>query len=126
MGFSSGLTTGVWMGRDDARPVKGLQGGTAHAGSFAAFMKVAVAKCPIEQVDTEETLPEWQLEPDEEVYFGRPDEGAFVDADGNPIEQPGEGPDILELERDAVRVERGGDAPKGPADLMPQEDRPNP
>ncbi len=126
MGFSSGLTTGVWMGRDDARPVKGLQGGTAPARAFAAFMKVAVAKRPVEQFDTEVTLPEWQLEPDEEVYFGRPDEGAFVDADGNPIEQPGEGPDILELERDAVRVERGGDAPKGPADLMPQEDRPNP
>jgi penicillin-binding protein 1A len=29
MGFSSGITTGVWMGRDDARPVPGLQGGTA-------------------------------------------------------------------------------------------------
>jgi hypothetical protein len=24
-----------------------------------------------------------------------------------------------------VRVERGGDSPKAPADLMPQEDRPN-
>ena len=31
IGFSSGLTTGVWMGRDDARPVAGLQGGTAPA-----------------------------------------------------------------------------------------------
>ncbi|MFM6853666.1 MAG: transglycosylase domain-containing protein, partial [Sphingopyxis sp.] len=27
LGFSSGLTTGVWMGRDDARTVNGLQGG---------------------------------------------------------------------------------------------------
>ena len=31
IGFSSGLTTGVWMGRDDARAVPGLQGGTAPA-----------------------------------------------------------------------------------------------
>src|SRR6476661_6788040 len=31
IGFSSGLTTGVWMGRDDAKPVGGLQGGTAPA-----------------------------------------------------------------------------------------------
>ena len=29
VGFSSGITTGVWMGRDDARPVPGLQGGAA-------------------------------------------------------------------------------------------------
>jgi penicillin-binding protein 1A len=125
MGFSSGLTTGVWMGRDDARPVKGLQGGTAPARAFAAFMKVATAKRPIEQFDTEVTLPEWQLEPDEEAYFGRPDEGGFVDADGNPIDQPTDGPTIEEIERDAVRVERGGDTPKPPTDLMSQEDRPN-
>jgi penicillin-binding protein 1A len=125
MGFSSGLTTGVWMGRDDARPVKGLQGGTAPARAFAAFMRVAVAKRPIEEFDTKVTLPEWQLEPDEEAYFGRPDEGAFVDSDGNPIEQPTDAATVEEIERDAVRVERGGDAPKAPTDLMSQEERPN-
>ena len=125
MGFSSGLTTGVWMGRDDARPVKGLQGGTAPARAFAAFMKVAVAKRPVEQFDTEVTLPEWQLEPDEEAYFGKPDEGAFIDGDGNPIEQPTDAATVEEIERDAVRVERGGDAPKPPTDLMSQEERPN-
>src|SRR5690606_22435812 len=31
LGFSSGITTGVWMGRDDARPVAGLAGGAAPA-----------------------------------------------------------------------------------------------
>mgnify|MGYP002525177337 CR=1 FL=1 len=34
LGFSSGLTTGVWMGRDDAKRVGGLQGGTAPARAF--------------------------------------------------------------------------------------------
>jgi penicillin-binding protein 1A len=85
MGFSSGITTGVWMGRDDARTVKGLQGGTAPARAFAAFMGVAVSGRKIEEFDTKVTLPEWQLEPDEEAYFGNPDEGGFVDADGNPV-----------------------------------------
>ena len=113
------------MGRDDARPVKGLQGGTAPARAFAAFMKVAVAKRPVEAFDTEVTLPEWQLEPDEEAYFGTPDEGAFIDGDGNPIEQPTDAAIVEEIERDAVRVDRGGDAPKPPADLLPQEERPN-
>ena len=85
MGFSSGITTGVWMGRDDARTVKGLQGGTAPARAFAAFMRIAVAGRKIEQFDTKVTLPEWQLEPDEEAYFGSPDAGVFVDSDGNPV-----------------------------------------
>ena len=74
LGFSSGVTTGVWMGRDDARPVAGLQGGHAPARAFAAFMRVAVAKRPVEQFDTELQLPEWQLEPDDEWMFGDPDE----------------------------------------------------
>jgi len=86
LGFSSGLTTGVWMGRDDAKPVRGLHGGTAPARAFAAFMKPATAARPIEQFDTQVTLPEWQLEPDEASYFGTPDNGVPVDENGNPID----------------------------------------
>lgn len=86
LGFSSGLTTGVWMGRDDARAIAGLHGGTAPARAFAAFMKSAVARRPVEEFDTQVTLPEFQLEPDQQSYFGGPDNGLFVDADGNPIE----------------------------------------
>ena len=85
VGFSSGLTTGVWMGRDDARVVPGLQGGTAPARAFAQFMRVAVAKRPVEQFETQVTLPEWQLEPDAEAYFGDATDGRLVDEDGNPI-----------------------------------------
>jgi len=85
LGFSSGITTGVWMGRDDAKPVGGLQGGRAPAQAFASFMRVAVAKRPVENFETEVTLPEWQLEPDNEAYYGNPDDGAMVDEDGNPI-----------------------------------------
>ncbi|HEU0065711.1 MAG TPA: PBP1A family penicillin-binding protein [Sphingomonas sp.] len=85
LGFSSGLTTGVWMGRDDARPIAGLHGGTAPAQAFAAYMRPATAARPIEQFETQVTLPEWQLEPDEESYYGNPDQGQQVDADGNPI-----------------------------------------
>lgn len=86
LGFSSGITTGVWMGRDDARAIPGLQGGTAPARAFAAFMRRAVASRPVENFDTEVTLPEWQLEPDEESYFGEADNGLFVDPDGMPVE----------------------------------------
>ena len=114
IGFSSGLTTGVWMGRDNARPIAGLQGGTAPARAFASFMKVAVANRPIQKFEIDVPLPDWQLEPDEEVWGIPPEEGvgpALVDENGNPIgtpagesqgipvpTQPG-GPDQSELDR---------------------------
>ncbi|MEZ5744293.1 MAG: PBP1A family penicillin-binding protein [Sphingomonadaceae bacterium] len=97
VGFSSGITTGVWMGRDDARAVNGLQGGRAPAAAFAAFMRYAVKDRPVEKFDTELKLPEWQLEPDDEYGYGNPDDYYFVDEDGNLIEPGG------------VRVHRGGE-----------------
>ncbi len=116
LGFSSGLTTGVWMGRDDARPVRGLQGGTAPARAFAQFMKSAVSGRKVEQFDTEVTLPEWQLEPDEEAYFGDPDNGQFVDEDGNLY--PGQGQDPFEDDRPEPAPIDIGDLGR-PEDLIP-------
>lgn len=90
IGFSSGLTTAVWMGRDDARPVGGLQGGRAPARAFSDFMRYAVASRPIEEFDTEVTLPDWQLEGEDDAYFGDPyEDDIFVDENGMPIEGPG-------------------------------------
>jgi len=92
IGFSSGLTAGVWMGRDDARPVAGLQGGTAPARAFHDFMVRAVANRPAEPFETEVPMPDWQLEPEEEVW-SVPGEGEvmqpMVDADGNPLPERG-------------------------------------
>ncbi|MBO9574645.1 MAG: PBP1A family penicillin-binding protein [Sphingobium sp.] len=85
IGFSSGLTTGVWMGRDDGKAVGGLAGGRAPARAFADYMKIAVSNRPVENFDTGVTLPEWQLEPDDEAY-GLENRSMAVDADGNPIE----------------------------------------
>ncbi len=86
LGFSSGITTGVWMGRDDAHPVPGLQGGTAPARAFAAYMKIATAKRPPEKFDTDLKLPQWQLEPDDEVMQANPDGYFYADPDGNIVE----------------------------------------
>ncbi len=89
LGFSSGITTGVWMGRDDAKTIGGLQGGRAPARAFAAFMKVAVAKRPVETFETQVTLPEFEIEPDDEAFFGAPDD-SFVNPDGLPVEPEAE------------------------------------
>jgi len=94
LGFSSGITTGVWMGRDDAKPIPGLQGGRAPARAFAQFMTIAVAKRPVEQFQTKVTLPEWQLEGDEEAYFGNADDGQYVDENGQPAAVEGEAPAV--------------------------------
>lgn len=98
IGFSSGLTTGVWMGRDDARPVPGLQGGTAPARAFHDFMTVAVANRPPEQFQTQVPMPDWQLTPEEEMYGDQPvdmnDMGSMVDENGMPVGPPPSEPGV--------------------------------
>ncbi|WP_120716591.1 transglycosylase domain-containing protein [Tsuneonella amylolytica] len=97
LGFSSGITTGVWMGRDDAKAVPGLQGGTAPARAFAAYMKYAVKDRPVEEFKTDLQLPEWQLEPDEEqILGGDPEDYYYIDEGGNLVEpqRPGAGPGL--------------------------------
>jgi penicillin-binding protein 1A len=84
LGFSSGLTTGVWFGRDDARAVGNLQGGTAPATAWAAYMRIATAKRPVENFATDVTFPE-RLE-DEETILGAEEEELLVDEAGQPIE----------------------------------------
>lgn len=97
LGFSSGLTTGVWMGRDDAKPIPGLQGGRNPAQAFSAYMKDALQTRQPQEFQTEVTLPEWQLEPDEEAYYGDPDQQvggdpALTPDDGQtPPAAPGDG-----------------------------------
>jgi penicillin-binding protein 1A len=115
LGFSSGITTGVWMGRDDARTVGGLQGGTAPARAFSDFMRVAVADRPIEEFKTEVELPQWQLEGDEEAYFGEPGEGGLTDENGLPIELA---PDMSETP--GVKIEDEGSGEGGHPDGQPK------
>ena len=90
VGFSSGITTGVWMGRDDNKTVARLQGGRAPAQAFAAYMRYAVKDRPIEEFDIELKLPDWQRETSDEETFGDPDDYYYVDDQGNLIE-PGQG-----------------------------------
>lgn len=104
VGFSSGITTGVWMGRDDNKRVPGLQGGRAPARAFAAYMRYAVKDRPVEEFDIDADRPDWQLEPDDEMMFGDPDDYFFMDEDGNLIE-PGV--------RDPGEIENLGENPEG-------------
>lgn len=121
LGFSSGITTGVWMGRDDAHPVPGLQGGTAPARAFATYMKAVTAKRPVEQFDTQLQLPGWQLEPDDEARQANPDDYFYVDPNGNIVQpgarqpQPGEPREQRDPVTGELVVPDAGNAPGGPA-----------
>jgi penicillin-binding protein 1A len=126
VGFSSGITTGVWMGRDDARAVPGLQGGAAPARSFAAFMRYAVRDRPIEPFDTDLKLPDWQLEPDDEYYYGDAngpggDAYYYIDEQGNLVEPTGpargrEGPGGFPVEGERPGFDPRADAPPAAGD----------
>ena len=140
LGFSSGLTTGVWMGRDDAHTVGGLQGGVAPARAFAAYMRVAVAGRPVENFDTQVTFPD-RLDGEPDMVAG---DAAIlpqnVDENGMPVEgDPGvvdsglpdaTEPDKLDEEwiNEALgRSKNGGDA--APIDKpkdKPKSDKPKP
>ncbi len=84
LGFSSGLTTGVWMGRDNAKPVVGLQGGQAPAKAFHDFMVKAVANRPVRPFQTAVVAPDWQIEPEADL-LGEDANSLMVDESGNPI-----------------------------------------
>jgi penicillin-binding protein 1A len=100
LGFSSGITTGVWMGRDDSRSVPGLAGGRAPAQAFHDFMVRAVANRPVENLVTNVAAPDWQQEPDNAQWSPvLPGDEPLVDADGNPIEPATPGP-VEEPQRD--------------------------
>lgn len=115
VGFSSGITTGVWMGRDDAKRVSGLQGGRAPARAFAAYMRYAVKDRPIEEFNTKSKRPDWQREPDQENLFGDPDEYYFIDDDGNLVEPGRRDPGSVFGEDGPLGDEGGRDADDPPA-----------
>ncbi|MBQ1541928.1 MAG: PBP1A family penicillin-binding protein [Caulobacteraceae bacterium] len=49
-GFTGGLTAVVWMGRDDAAPMRKITGGAAPAEAWRGFMTAAVRKLPVSAI----------------------------------------------------------------------------
>ncbi|OYU16234.1 MAG: penicillin-binding protein [Alphaproteobacteria bacterium PA4] len=87
IGFTSELTTGVWMGRDDARAVTGLAGGRAPARAFAAYMARAVGGTPPAPLVTQLDDGTQIIEPDDQVYGldQAPPAGSVLGPDGQPL-----------------------------------------
>jgi penicillin-binding protein 1A len=86
IGFTPELVAGVWMGRDDARAVRGLAGGQAPARVFAAFMSRALTGVAPTPLNDQVEVPAFGAEPDAEAYGITPGgelfpEGGQVQAD---------------------------------------------
>jgi len=110
IGFSSGLTTGVWIGRDDNKRLPGLSGGRNPAAAFRDYMARAVANRPAEALQTEVATPEWQLE--EPAAMPGEEGGSVIDREGSGL-PPSDGPYPNE------------DAPPTPALPPRQDERPD-
>lgn len=76
IGFSSGITTGVWIGRDDAKPVPNLQGGRAPARIFSGFMRLAVKGRPVDRVENLEISENEEIAPEAEKENKASEEGS--------------------------------------------------
>ncbi|MBZ6377649.1 penicillin-binding protein [Pacificimonas flava] len=69
VGFSRDLVTGVWMGRDDNRPVGRLTGGGNPARAFSAYMRRASEGMPARALDSDiGEDDDLFAEPDMEIY----------------------------------------------------------
>ncbi len=49
-GFTGGLTTVVWMGRDDATPMRRITGGIAPAELWREYMRIALKRLPVQAI----------------------------------------------------------------------------
>ncbi len=49
-GFTGGLTTVVWMGRDDDKPMRRITGGIAPAQLWHDYMRVALKRLPVQSI----------------------------------------------------------------------------
>ena len=125
VGFSSGLTTGVWYGRDDNRRIPGLAGGKNPAQAFHDFMIAAVANRPVEPLQTDVATPEWQQEENQIAPFPEAD---AIEEEASPL--PGELPPDEPVDRDTVAPPPRDPEPEPPAeeepivDPRPRQDRP--
>jgi penicillin-binding protein 1A len=58
VGFSGGIVTGVWVGRDDNKPMKGIAGGGLPARIWRSFMSDATGARPLGQKAPESVDPD--------------------------------------------------------------------
>lgn len=124
VGFAGDLVVGVWIGRDDNKPIPGVSGGGAPARIWRDFMTGAVPGAAIREP---EPLPE-NVDPAPPVETIVDDNGVTVTSDLGPVEL-GVTLDENGLEISADPRDRGPEPPgesrvRPPRIVIPAEDAP--
>lgn len=101
VGYAGDLVVGVWVGRDDNKPMEGMTGGSTPARIWRSFMAGALrgAAPPPRRVEQ----PEKEIDAETEFPLG--DDGSLrIDEDGATLQLPG----------GDVRIDREGIGVNGP------------
>ncbi len=89
-GFTGNFTAVVWMGRDDATPMRGVTGGSAPAELWRGFMSVALKRFAARPIP-QGPLPPTPPPPDMVAPAPPPDTGAIPPVEGDtPPTTPGQ------------------------------------
>jgi penicillin-binding protein 1A len=114
VGFAGDLVVGVWVGRDDNRPIPGISGGGAPARAWADFMASAIDGAALAPQPEEE--PENLIDPVDALVDAA---NMTIDIDLDPVDLG------VTIDADGVTVTAGpdGDAAPGPAAESPAESR---
>jgi penicillin-binding protein 1A len=61
VGYTGGFVTAVWVGKDDATPMRGVTGGAAPAAIWKSFMEAALPRLNVMPIPNGPPMPEgWQ------------------------------------------------------------------
>jgi len=61
VGYTGGFVTAVWVGKDDATPMRGVTGGAAPAAIWKSFMEAALPRLNVASIPNGPPMPEgWQ------------------------------------------------------------------
>jgi len=102
VGYTGGFVAAVWVGKDDATPMRNVTGGGAPAAIWKAFMQAALTRVDAPAIPNGPAMPEGWVAPDPvgdlmgnvvdpyatEVEPADPNAGVFDDGTGAPQPQP--------------------------------------
>ncbi|MFC5386291.1 transglycosylase domain-containing protein [Aquamicrobium segne] len=99
VGYTANLTTGVWFGNDDARPMKNVTGGALPAQAWHEFMVAAHEGVPVARLPGERWMP-GAVPQQPSVAIGNPEKPK------NPVNSTG--PSSVVSPRPSAPVASGG------------------
>ena len=137
VGYTGGFVAAVWVGKDDATPMRGITGGGAPAAIWKAFMTAALPRLNVQAIPNGPAMPEgWQAADPigdlmgtvEDPFGGTPIDPVDVNA-GQPYAEPTPAPRVdpkPPVARPPVQPRRDDPPDQNPEPNRPSERREDP